>query len=1447
MKTLRSAKIFSLTPRFNAVTGGPVERKTVSNGFSPGPCLSTWLKRGVNENVECDGLTPLSTTRYVASNQSADVSAHSKNWSLPILLSVFCLLSFDFCRANPTGMSVSSGSATAQQLGSQLNITVSQLAILNWSSFNIAAGEATSFLQPSANSIVFNEIGGARPSQIFGNLNANGTVILANANGFYFGPNSMVKVGGSFIATTAPLAPDFGSGAAWQFTGMPPLASIVNYGQIEVGAGKSLFLIAENIENHGSLDAPGGNVDLAAGQSVLVSDSPDGRGLSATVTLPQGSVDNFGRITADAGTIALNAKVVNQNGIIRADSVQNQNGVIELVASDQLNLGANSQISANGDNSASGSPGGTVTLKSGNTFTDSVGSQISVAGGANGGNGGSVEVSAPNIGSLNSAMDARAQAGFTGGEFLLDPANIVLGTSGSGSVPANGTVAYNSSPDVLYLNVNTAFNNMNFSQILLQATGNIYVGNGSFNSSGLFTFASNPGITWNLSTSTGQSSGQLTLDAGGDIYFGNRSLITDANSWSVALNAGYNLGNNTINSGSGNIYLNGGSGLNSSGSIQTAAGNINLTAGNSVLVGSGSVVTTAGGSIDVEALSGNVSVGTKVSGVQNSGYADDASGNWNVSSSLGGISTMAGGDVTLDAPNGSINLSSTPKIFAVSGAFGSGPGDVTLIAGNQISGTFNVADGTGTILSGVSVANNQPTILNPGANVGNVGSATQPVSLQLASGSWNVWAANNIFLSEVRNPAGTFDSGDSFPFNYTPNAAANFWAGNGITLQGQNLPRTDGNSTMPAIYAPQLSLIAGAGGITFNNPVILYPSAQGSLFIQTFNGGDLSSVKYDDSNPLWPSLTMSDSDSPDWTTFASGHAATPLHANDPNPVVLDISGSVYGFVLNVPTFAQINIVGNAYNFGFSGRNLSPAQTTTINVGQTAKANMEQLGLLNPNTDGNLVVGGDILYPDSFHQATVTLTLNDALPAALFDPNLSGDAKVAGELSYNPATGQLTFSGQMTVADLTFLLHPTIAQLDANGNPVYDANGNLVTVPVTLDAAQQTAVRILYAESQDPQGLALAGPGGFSISARNIDVGVSGGITANFPDAPDTALVDISPYGGNISVTTDGNLDLTVSKIANGGLLGGIDLNVGGELDVGGEATVLGDPNSPKGIFTTSGGNVNVTAVGDVNVDGSRIAAYDGGNIAVTSQTGDVNAGAGGQGYVIFQALQLDSLTGQLDAFPATIPLSGILATTVFGSDAQLGNITIAAPNGSVNSSLGGVLQIAFNNANTRNNFIDVTAGNDINATGSGIIGYNVALQAGGNINGIVVGSQSVNINSAQNVDVTAVSGGNVNIAASGSVSGTIVGGGDVNVSGDSIDASVRGGSISASGDTSGASLGVPQSNVTKENAEVADDATTVASKTDDSDDDQKKKKGKEVALAQKVSRVTVILPAKNKL
>lgn len=1310
--------------------------------------------------------------------------------------------------ANPSGLTVKSGTATTQTTGSQLTVTTGALTVLNWASFNIQGGETTTFIQPSASSVVFNSIGGSSPSQIFGRLNANGTVILANAHGFYFGPNSFINVGGNFIATTAPLPVDPGLGGNWTFTGAPPLAGIVNYGQISVGQGHSLFLIAEDIENHGALAAPEGGVGLYGGESVLLSERADGRGLSATVKLPAGTINNLGQITADAGTIALDAQVVNQNGLIQADSVREQNGTVELLASGQLTLGPNSQILARGDNFSPGSPGGTVTLKSGNSFADSPGSQINASGGTQGGEGGLVDVSAPNISSLNSTM--------AGGQLLLDPANITLGTTGSGSA-GNGVVTSGNGAGTLALNVNSAFANKNFPTITLQATANITLSSGA---------------VWNLSSSTGETGGLLTLQAGGNIVFGNNSEILDANNWSVNLQAGVNFATGSVQSGTGSIYLSGGPALKQGGSVQTSKGDINMTAGEDILLGTGGIRTMGGGNINLQALAGNVNAGTG-----NGGYNFAIFGS-TVSSAPGGIATAAGGNVTLQAGN---EIISTPTVPAgqppgASGAYGNQPGNVTLIAGNQILGNYTVANGTGTMLAGVEVQNGQVSqILNPTANIG---SATSPVALSLIAGSWNAWAANNIYLQEVRNPDGAFnfnqtavpagvfpgDTGNStipanstFVFNYAPNAAVNLWAGDGITLAGNNLPRVLGyNQNMPPIYPPILTLNAGAGGITVDNSIILYPSTQGTLQINTVDGGNLVGAFQ---GLTLTGITMSDSGLPGYADFLSGHAAVPLHIDDPNPVTVSVSGDIESFGLTVPTYAQITVSGSTYNFGFQGQNILPSQATYINV------------------------AGDLTYRSD----ATSVALATPLPATLLNPLLSGNQSVTENLQYDATTGTLSFHGVMTAADLAFLLNPYELVLGPSGKPEVNAAGLEITKPLPLTPDQQSAIQQLYTESQTAtlgaQGLSLSGSGLFAVNAARIDLGTSGGIQVLTPSA---ALAVVSPDGANLVVTTTGALEMTSSKIVNEGWHGGVQLNVGTDLDVGDEFTAFGDPSAAKGIFTTSGGAVSIATAGNINVDGSRVATYDGGNISIRSATGDVDAGTGGVGYVSVQGVELNPKNDQLTPISATIAGSGILATTMPRTHATLGNINIDTPEGSINTSKGGIIQVALNGANSQNNSITLTAGKDINASGSGIVGANLDINAAGNINGILVGTGNIAVQSQANVNVTAFGRGDVSISASGEVSGTVITSGTADVSGQSIGASLISQSVSTSGSTTASTIGVPASNAPKPDSKVADDASTaVANAEQSSDENDPKKKSKTITLAQRTGRVTVLTRGKN--
>ena len=63
---------------------------------------------------------------------------------------------------NPTG--VASGSAEFSSAGSSLTITASDGAIINYSRFDVAAGESVRFVQPGADARVLNRVNSVDPS-----------------------------------------------------------------------------------------------------------------------------------------------------------------------------------------------------------------------------------------------------------------------------------------------------------------------------------------------------------------------------------------------------------------------------------------------------------------------------------------------------------------------------------------------------------------------------------------------------------------------------------------------------------------------------------------------------------------------------------------------------------------------------------------------------------------------------------------------------------------------------------------------------------------------------------------------------------------------------------------------------------------------------------------------------------------------------------------------------------------------------------------------------------------------------------------------------------------------------------------------------------------------------------------------------------------------------------
>ena len=230
-------------------------------------------------------------------------------------------------------------------------------AILDWKSFNIGKEAWTHFDQQGRPDwTALNRIYDQNPSLIFGRLTADGRVFLINQNGILFGPDSRVNVPHLTASTLNIRDEDFLSGRLkfkaenYQAAGDPvnPNVFVTNEGTIETGSLGSVFLLGQNVENAGVINAPVGQIGLAAGHEVEI--GPDTNvnttrtALVVNVKQTAGEAANLesGRITTDSGLAGMCGRVVNQDGIIRAVTAVKKAGRIELYASERIRTGPNS-------------------------------------------------------------------------------------------------------------------------------------------------------------------------------------------------------------------------------------------------------------------------------------------------------------------------------------------------------------------------------------------------------------------------------------------------------------------------------------------------------------------------------------------------------------------------------------------------------------------------------------------------------------------------------------------------------------------------------------------------------------------------------------------------------------------------------------------------------------------------------------------------------------------------------------------------------------------------------------------------------------------------------------------------------------------------------------------------------------------------------------------------
>lgn len=384
----------------------------------------------------------------------------------------------------PQGGRVVSGSATITQSGSpgQTVTTVQQssaIASLQWQSFNLGAGDAVHFVQPSKDSLTINRISDIAGSNILGRIQANGQVWLINPNGIVFGKGAQINVGGLLASTLNSQDPttDLQKNRTDLVLSGNSLASVVNLGHINAAEGGYVALLGHTVSNQGSITSDQGSIAMGAGSDLSVQ-FEGSRLLSVKVKKNQldAMVSNGGLLQADGGRVILTAgardsvlaSAVNNTGVVQARTAQMREGSIVLLAgmqAGQVNLAGTLDASA-----------------------------------PEAGRGGSIETSAARV-HIDPALQlsTRAKDGLAG-EWLIDPTDF---TVGRGNVEQSSSGMSGATLSQLLANSNITIETSNSG---LDQNGDIFI---------------NAAVSWSSPT-------KLTLKAHRDIYI--NDVITSSHS-----------------------------------------------------------------------------------------------------------------------------------------------------------------------------------------------------------------------------------------------------------------------------------------------------------------------------------------------------------------------------------------------------------------------------------------------------------------------------------------------------------------------------------------------------------------------------------------------------------------------------------------------------------------------------------------------------------------------------------------------------------------------------------------------------------------------------------------------------------------------------------------------------------------------------------------------------
>jgi filamentous hemagglutinin family protein len=1211
----------------------------------------------------------------------------------------------------PSGGQVTSGSATLTYTPNKLQIDQgTDKAILQWNSFSIGSGAWVNFSQPSASSVALNRVTGTNPSEIFGRLTSNGQVFLTNPNGVLFAPGASVDVGGLFATTLSIADRDFLAGR-YNFYNAGGAGSVVNQGVIT--ATGYAALAGPQVKNDGLIVARAGTVALAAGDRVSLDMVGDGLiKVSVEQAALNASAINSGRIEADGGNVILTARsanalldtVINNTGIIRANSLVERNGEIVLDGGSAGVVANSGTLQAAGV--TAGTTGGTIKI---------VGDRVGVAGvvdASGDAGGGSVTIGTASSTSTIIAADATIRADATregsggfvetsgrylevnsapqigaGGTWLVDPYNIEI-VDGSGLSNNTGAAPFTPTGDNSQIGATLINNQLNAGVNVNIDTGGAGSAGGQagdlkvngeisktvVNSSTLTLSAFNE---LQINRNIGMANGALTFNAGRII---NKAAVSTTGANTLLNSDAFSLAGGTINGGTGAVILRPRTGSNSFGieaagaTTVTNADIASISTSDFVVFGSGSVFT------------GNMTIGANATvqgGTKNLAFfRAPVAGSTTVGSS--GVSTT--GNVIVSAGGGSLTgtglITGNQVQLRASTGIGSAAARVN-VAANVLA--VNNTGGTGAFVnaSGPVTVNN--VNLTVGGNVNNVantiggggaydliaGSVT--VAAPVNAGTINVNAAGDLQI--VGAPGRQASLASTAGQTLTANSLS--LLSNGGTAMISN---TTGNTVL---NADAFSLAGGAvnGG---SGGVILRPRTGTNSF------GIESAGQTTVSNNDIAAITTSD-----FVVFGSGLGTT--------------------FTGNMTIGQNVHVDGGTKNLAFF--------RSTVGGGSTT------VGPFGVGTTGNVIVsgGGGILNGTGTVAGNqVQLRASTGIGSAASRINASAQTLA---ISTGGTGAFVNSTGPVTLGDLNLTVggNPNNISNAVGGSGAYDltAGGSVnVAGPVNGGTINLSAAGDLRITGAPGVGASLTSTAGQTLTANSVQLLANGG-------------------SATISNTT-GNTVLNADAFSL----------AGGAVNGGNGAVIL----RPR----TGTNSFGIESAGQTTVSNADIAAITTSDFVVfgsglgTTFTGNMAVGANAT---------VQGGTKNLAFFRAAVPGSTTIGS---GGISTTGNVIVSAGGGSLNSNGGVVagnqvqlrastgIGSAAARVNTAANVLAVNntggAGAFVNATGPVTVG-NVGLLVGGmsnNVANVVGGGGAYDLVANGSVTVTApVTAGTINVNSAG--------------------------------------------------------------------------------------------------